>query len=595
MSKPSFSNIDLWLFELAEGNLSAEQKAQLELFLLQHPELDVDRDMWEMARVQADPVTYPHAEDTIRRRPTAMYAAMGSTLFILLTFVGCYNYFGLDAVEGVHGKKRLAGTGTSEQVQLEDQIKELKEDIRSLENENIRLANTIDELKNGGNEVSVSSTSSTYHRSVSRNNYRSSSVNNTLTASSAVGASSYSSAPVRSTISPSIIASNPAGVSSTSYEDLIEERNASSTVVNNRDIRTYEPRTIEYDWFTGRGYFADKYSPGAKKYKKEDHRTSFKKRLNKLGRAIQRAMDNPIAMKNKRDPHYHVPGMLPQDINFGANGTLLTTRVQAMSRIQWLGTENEQMMNQIAFDGYSRSIKGGFGIQLNHSMFGAGGIHVGDVALTYSPKFSIGKVVSVEPAFRFKMGNKLLNHNAMNGVTAVEVDRGNVYDYYSDGTNPLGTNLWYKDLGAGLMVNAEWFFAGIQVDNMLRHRDNIYSFNIDEPRRAALHTVATVGTWFESIDKRRSLSTYVVYQKEENLNEAWVGFNGRLGKFMLGGAVSSNLEPAASIGLKFDRFAINYNADYTKSAMTNQHALSHQISIRFLGKQTRSGKRLLNH
>ena len=48
MSKPSFSNIDLWLFELAEGNLSPEQVKQLEMFLLQYPELDVERDVWEM-------------------------------------------------------------------------------------------------------------------------------------------------------------------------------------------------------------------------------------------------------------------------------------------------------------------------------------------------------------------------------------------------------------------------------------------------------------------------------------------------------------------------------------------------------------------
>ena len=49
MSNPSFSNIDLWLFELAEGNLTPAQIEQLEAFLMNNPELDVERDMWEMA------------------------------------------------------------------------------------------------------------------------------------------------------------------------------------------------------------------------------------------------------------------------------------------------------------------------------------------------------------------------------------------------------------------------------------------------------------------------------------------------------------------------------------------------------------------
>ena len=53
MSNPSFSNIDLWLFELAEGNLSPEQIERLEMFILQNPDLDFDRDVWEMAKANA--------------------------------------------------------------------------------------------------------------------------------------------------------------------------------------------------------------------------------------------------------------------------------------------------------------------------------------------------------------------------------------------------------------------------------------------------------------------------------------------------------------------------------------------------------------
>lgn len=591
MSKPSFSNIDLWLFELAEGNLSPEQVAQLELFLLQHPELDVDRDMWEMARVNADPVTYPAAETSNRRRPAAMYAAIGSTLFILLTFVGCYEYFGLDSMDPSNGKAQIAGVGHKDNDELINEIKELKADLRSLESENLRLANRIDEMKNGGNKVTAnaSQNSSNANRT---NEHSLSNVVASYAGSGSGSPSSYSSISSGG-IDPAGLSLASGSVTASTFE--LEDRSSdASKSVNKGSVRTYAPRTIEYDWFSGRGYFSETYASNAKKFKTDDRKTSLKNRLNKFSRAIQRAMDNPIALKNSRDPHYHVPGMLPQDVNFGANGTLLTTRVQTMSRIQWLGAENEQMMNQLAVDGYSYGMRGGLGVQLNHSMYKNGGIHVADVAFTYSPKFSVSKWVSVEPALRFKMGNKLLNHQVMDGVAAVEVDRGDVYDYYSDGTNPLGTNLWYKDLGAGLMVNTKWFFAGVQVDDMLRHRDNIYSFDIDNPRRAAAHTVVTLGTDFESIDKKKCLSGYVVYQNRESLNEAWLGFNARWGILNIGGAVSSNIDPAASIGLKFKRFAINYNADYTTSALTDQRALSHQISLRFLAKTSGFGQRLLN-
>ena len=68
MSNPSFSNIDLWLFELAEGNLTPEQVEQLELFLLQHPELDVERDMWQMARMEKEQHAYPETSSLQRKR-----------------------------------------------------------------------------------------------------------------------------------------------------------------------------------------------------------------------------------------------------------------------------------------------------------------------------------------------------------------------------------------------------------------------------------------------------------------------------------------------------------------------------------------------
>ncbi len=56
MSGPSFDNIDRWLFEYVEGNLSSEQEKQLEAFLLDHPEFDLDLDSWQMAKVE--PLTY---------------------------------------------------------------------------------------------------------------------------------------------------------------------------------------------------------------------------------------------------------------------------------------------------------------------------------------------------------------------------------------------------------------------------------------------------------------------------------------------------------------------------------------------------------
>jgi len=167
--------------------------------------------------------------------------------------------------------------------------------------------------------------------------------------------------------------------------------------------------------------------------------------------------------------------------------------------------------------------------------------------------------------------------------------------FYSDGQAPVGKNLWYRDLGVGLMVNTEWFYISGQVDNIFRHNDNIYENNIAEPRKAGLYYSLTAGTDWVSQNKKMSFSPYFVFQKNENLSEAWLGANYRLNWFTFGAGVSSLLDPTASIGLKFKHFSLQYTADYLMSNMTQTRSLSHQVTIRIVGKPNRFGKRLLNH
>jgi hypothetical protein len=192
------------------------------------------------------------------------------------------------------------------------------------------------------------------------------------------------------------------------------------------------------------------------------------------------------------------------------------------------------------------------------------------------------------------MGNKGINSGQIQTGSIVEYDRMNQQEFYSNGSEPLGKSLWYKDLGWGLMLNTKWFFVGVQQDNLFRHFDNIYSSDISNQRRMEKHFVGTIGTDYESKKENIIVSPYFVYQQKGTLSEGWLGVNVKLRWLTFGGAVSSNLEPAASIGLKFDQCMIAYNADYTQSQYLNGPQLSHQLTLRFISKPSRVGQRLLN-
>jgi len=58
MSNLSFENIDRWLFEYTEGNLSSAQVEQLENFLFLHPDLNIDLESWKGAKVEKEKVAF---------------------------------------------------------------------------------------------------------------------------------------------------------------------------------------------------------------------------------------------------------------------------------------------------------------------------------------------------------------------------------------------------------------------------------------------------------------------------------------------------------------------------------------------------------
>lgn len=563
MSNPSFSNIDRWLFELMEGNLSPEQISQLEAFMLQHPELDVDKDVWAQAKVDQQEFIYPHQDKFVRRRPVGLYSAIGFFTIALLTTLAVYTNTNSDFTKDLAIARN--------QKEFENEKNAITESVNTTKVQfNNRL---IESTKNSALQASV--TNEIAHTENSYTTHPEKSANST-----------YAGNTVKRTKGSSLNIDNQQ--QSAGSLAMVESNRVKSPV---NKLVALKANLININ----EGVFTDETaSKRAVRFAKTDYKVTLGSRMHKLGRSLQRMLDNPVALRNQRDPYYHVPGMQAMDVNFGAVGTMLATRVQTVTRAQWLGEENQQLTNQLSIDGYSYGMRGGIGFQMNHSYYGNGGIENYNAALTYSPKFSVARSVTVEPSVRFKMGSKVLHAEQLTPGDIVEMDRNNAQGFFVDGSVPLGKQLWYKDLGVGLMVNTKWFHAGIQGDNLFNHYDNIYSSSEVNPRRVGTHFVATIGTDYQSIRKTITVSPYIVYQQQENLSEAWMGTNLRLKWLTIGAAVSSNLEPAASLGLKFQHFAITYNADLTNSQMLNQKSLSHQLTLRFVTKPSRIGQRLLN-
>ena len=87
MNIPNRENIDRWLFDWTEGNLSPSQEMQLEEFLIENPDLSIDADAWDAATVSSIPFAYDN-QASLKKRKKRVFAYWQFYALILLIATG---------------------------------------------------------------------------------------------------------------------------------------------------------------------------------------------------------------------------------------------------------------------------------------------------------------------------------------------------------------------------------------------------------------------------------------------------------------------------------------------------------------------------
>jgi hypothetical protein len=92
---PNKDNIDRWLFDWTEGNLSPSQEFLLQEFLLLNPDLESDAEAWDAASVSSIPFTYNNQESLKRkkRRILGYWQFYAAACFVLT--IGASLFYGL--------------------------------------------------------------------------------------------------------------------------------------------------------------------------------------------------------------------------------------------------------------------------------------------------------------------------------------------------------------------------------------------------------------------------------------------------------------------------------------------------------------------
>ena len=562
MNIPNRENIDRWLFDWTEGNLSPSQEMQLEEFLIKNPDLSIDADAWDAATVSSIPFAYDNQASLKKRKKRVFAYWQFYALILLIATAGTSLYFSFKTEsQQIAAKTSNAFTSPISKIATRSTINNDTQDLIT--------ANS--PISNSGRQNFYEAPS--YQASLIK--YTENINTNVLPLSSEKEKVSFDNNTITNTIEMAIQPIIP--IENIELTDKLDSSAVSAVSI--------EP-SIE----------ADEIIQSEGENENEDKKLSRKKinlptlKLNsssKLSKWVKKDLTNT----NQKDRVYALSEKSNLDLNNSFVGNISQLKFQSMSTARWIDIADQQKISQqISFDGYLREAKAGLGIISNYSNFSNGLIQDWNLNLIYAPKLAINRYLTIEPSMKYTFGKKVLNSSKVINNSTVEVETNQLETFSIDPNQAIGKNLWYRDLGAGLIINAGPIYFGGQVNNLLKHQDNLYSNDYTSIRRADRELTLVGGTDFNSKNGNFTFSPYIFHTIFGSQSSTYLGASIHLKSFLIGGSYQTNGSSSGMIGLHKDRFSLLCQTSYASSSYTQSKSFIHQLTIRInsnISKKTR--------
>lgn len=576
MISPNRENIDRWLFDYTEGNLSEDQVTILENYLLNNPDIEVDLDAWEDSKLVVDNVSLPNKEKFKRKRKlTPFYFA---TTLILFVF-GSFWYFSSSSVEN-------------------------NKIVSNINNQN-------GESKPNKNDSKISS-NLTFDAKSSLKQLTYSELIKTKQATNSNASTIYSFDPNTSNLKNLASAtafpnSNNKLENNENNSNLLINSNSSQSkdISNSSDQGSEQTNSLNLVLTPLRLKKIDSKTMKINHYQTEEEESNENDAQNdpdglnldlgnvKLFQKIEKVLEKDLGLSNIPDHTYAIPEYSNVDVLFSNIGATSQFRFQSTSMGRWIeDAEQRKFSQQITLDGYSRSAQSGFGLQANYDYFANGSIQNWNTCLLFSPKIAVSRKISFEPALRFKIGNKLLNEERIENQSLVNFESQNSNQFNFDSSIAIGGKLWYRDLDLGFTINTPYFYLGGQISNVLHHQNNIYS-NFDNLEMRAQNVYnAIIGTQYISRNQQIQFSPYCFYERV-NSDRFFGGFSLKLNKVMIGGSYGTGNIASGTLGLSFRNFALFAQSSYGYVPAIDKKSFTHQLTIRFNSNVDKKSRRYI--
>ena len=538
MTSPNFENIDLWLFDYTEGNLSTYQKELLEKYILNHPELEIDLDMWNMSKATVAQNYAPEIHFKKKKTPRIGYystSVIGAILILLISkshelsvyknslnkntqisYIQYFNENNTSQITDSNGPKilRIEETYTKAINALQDAPELIKEKVFDTKYEE----------------------------------------------------SSHTIATIDIT---------PNAIESQIIRTCTMPIQLPGLVVNNTVIKGIQDKQ---EWSTQK-----------KRFSLNGIRVNTKSLFNKIDRALSKS----VAFSNYKDHFYMIPGIASNNVNLSTTGAISQSRFISTTRTRWLTTSNQKLSQELSFDTYVRALRSGLGAQINYDTYANGAIQDWNATLVFSPKIGLSRNISLEPAAKLKVGNKLLNANQIENNTVSLYHENSAQLYSFDSTQKIGRKLWYRELDAGFTFNTKVFYIGFQAENLLNHIENLYQNEQNNENRIATTYSAIAGTQYMSRNEKVSFHPYIYLRTNKTNTAYYGGFSFDLDKLFIGASYGSSDQYTGSIGVSFNQFALVLQTTRAFQPTLERNLFTHQMTLRINTPESKKTRRYI--
>jgi hypothetical protein len=558
LSLPTHENIDQWLFDRIEGNLSLEQEQELDLFLLLNPYYENDLHAWEKSKVNfpaIDPAFVASmrfgvnevAEEKRKKRPVAMWlfssaaaiVCIGSLIslyFVKQPFSSTHQRQGARIAQPEHTNKNSAKVDPK-------YTHSNKKQSLTYSNGNMiaNQENVVEVMWNGLKPIQ-----------------------HTDFSNSSAGAA----------LSSSIVSNN---------EHKFEEINAIALRLA-RPILTQSTEGLELLNNTDAKEMAPTKHP--LKIQLPDLKLS---RSSVLGKYLRKE----VVSATQKDRVYFMQEKSHLDISDAFAGNRSQTRFQTTSTGRWIGGSNQKLTQQLSIDVYSRNLKSGFGAVANYTDFGNGAIKDWNIRLIYSPKIAVGRYLSIEPSISYLFGQKSINSAKTTSLSSFEYTTNFVQQFNYDLSKPIGQHLLYRDLNMGMNLNLGPVYLGISTQNLLKHQDNIHTNKFDTITRANRTSTLFIGTDFSAKKGEIMFSPMLSHSVGLTNNLTQIGATIQVKGIVIGGNYGSNSSFGALVGYQAENFSFIAQSLKTKPLTSIEPSYIHQLTLRINTNISRKTRRYL--